>query len=512
MNWPIDMKTRLSILGLAVLLVGAGCGTDDDNTNPTGVDNDQNSPAVEIPVLDSVDVIQEGWPGNPALPIGVKSDQTFPQQFSELVDVQSPVKSQGSRGVCSIFSTVGYMEHLYIAEGTLLNPDFSEQYLQWSVKTLEGSFPNTSGSNGASNIRAISQFGVPEEAAWPYNPSKWSTSDNEECTGDDRPTICYTQGPPPAEADEAPKFYLPNGRWHSSRERAIKGTMFNKKQGVVVGLTFFYQSWNHRSSDLPTNRDYWAEGYVLSPNDEDRRLSLESRAGHSILLVGWDDNLEVQKMDAEGNPMVDASGNPVMEKGFFIFKNSWGTGSFGSRNEHGDGYGYISYDYVDEFGSGRVSDLPDLEGPAVEVCGDGEDNDDNGQTDCEDAACSEDALCQSSSEIIELDAGLIPDNDSEGLTLPFTVDGTGTIEALSVSVDIEHSFPADLLITLIHPDGTEARLKNNDWGTGEENVVETYVVADFEGKEAAGDYQLVIVDTAELDEGQVRAASVEIVR
>ena len=35
---------------------------------------------------------------------------------------------------------------------------------------------------------------------------------------------------------------------------------------MVVGLTFFYQSWNHRKSELPTNSDYWDEGYVLYPN------------------------------------------------------------------------------------------------------------------------------------------------------------------------------------------------------------------------------------------------------
>lgn len=505
--------TKFGILCLSALLFTAGCGSD-DNDGPTDVDT-TGSETVTEPVLDSLDVAMGDWPGNDSLPIGVKADQTFPAQFSELVETQSPVKSQGSRGVCSIFSTIAYMEHLYLAEGSTQNPDFSEQYLQWSVKTNEGSFPNTSGSNAAANIRAISRFGVPEESAWPYNPSPWGTSNDPDCTGDDRPTVCYTQGPAPESAENAPKFFLPEGRWHSARTRALKGTMFNKKQAVVAGMTFFYQSWNHSRSELPTNRDYWARGYVLSPNAEDRRISLESRAGHSILLVGWDDDLEVPKVDENGEPMLDANGEPLIEKGFFIFKNSWGTGGFGVDNPHGNGYGFIAYSYIEEFASARVSDLPDLEvEPEVEICGDGIDNDRNDLTDCDDPACSEDPLCASSSEIIEVDIteASIPDNDPSGLNLPFSVDGAGEIEALSVMVDITHTFPADLIIELIHPDGTAARLKNNDWGTGEEDVVEVYVVDSFIGKAAEGEYTVQIIDTAALDEGEVNSISVEVVR
>ncbi len=37
---------------------------------------------------------------------------------------------------------------------------------------------------------------------------------------------------------------------------------------------------------------------------------------------------------------------PVMEKGFFLFKNSWGTSGFGILNRFGPGYGWISYAYV----------------------------------------------------------------------------------------------------------------------------------------------------------------------
>ena len=56
-----------------------------------------------------------------------KFDVTLPKEF-DLLDTMGPVRNQRSRGVCSIFSTIGLMEHLYIKEGTITNPDFSEQW------------------------------------------------------------------------------------------------------------------------------------------------------------------------------------------------------------------------------------------------------------------------------------------------------------------------------------------------------------------------------------------------
>ncbi len=503
------MNTQFKFLMAASLLaLSVGCAADDDNTEPTPAG------AVDDPVLVSVDALQADWPGNDTLPREDKSDQNFPSKFSEPVETQSRVKSQGSRGVCSIFSTAAYMEHLYIAEGTITDPDFSEQYLQWSAKFEVGSFPNTSGSNAGSNLDAISDFGIPEESAWPYETSEWNSSDDEECTGeDDQPTRCYTNGDPPQSARDAEKFFLPSGRWHSTRERSIKSTMFNKKQGVVVGLTFFYQSWNHRRSQLPRNLDYWNEGYVLAPNAEDRRISLEKRAGHSILLVGWDDTLEVQKMDEEGKGVVDSNGDPVMEKGFFIFKNSWGTGSFGKNNVHGDGYGYISYDYVEEHGSGRVSDLPEFEAK-VEICGDGDDNDGNGAADCDDAACSAEPACQSTGGTetieVELTETAIPDNDAAGLTLPFELGAGGAVRSMSVSVDITHSFRGDLTINLIAPSGESETLRASEFSS-EADLKETYVVESLLG-EGEGTWSVQIVDNARIDEGTVNNITVEVTR
>ena len=54
------------------------------------------------------------------------------------------------------------------------------------------------------------------------------------------------------------------------------------------------------TSALPVNADYWRKGYVTYPNQADKTKSLESRAGHAIHLIGWDDNLQVQSTWIDG--------------------------------------------------------------------------------------------------------------------------------------------------------------------------------------------------------------------
>src|SRR5690606_4833236 len=154
-----------------------------------------------------------GAPANDLLPDENKADAIYPAQFSDPIQWDTPVKSQGSRGVCSIFSTVALMEHLYNKEGTLQDPDFSEQYLQWSVKFQVNSFPNSEGSNAYYNLRAISEYGIVEEAVDPYEPFPWGVADDPACDGSDaQPTRCYTNGEPSAEALAARKYKLPRGR------------------------------------------------------------------------------------------------------------------------------------------------------------------------------------------------------------------------------------------------------------------------------------------------------------
>jgi C1A family cysteine protease len=348
---------RLSLASAALAALAAlasGCAPDAALLAPeTGGDP---GPTVEVPPLSPLAPLMLGVPRNGSIPSARNLDATFPARF-DLAAVQSPVKHQGQRGTCSIFSTVGLMEHLYIKAGQP-GHDFSEQYLQWSTKFQLGAFTRTPGSNAYQNVWAIHDYGIPEESAWPYEAVQWNETNDPACVGeeDTQPTRCFTNGAPPESALAAPRFSLPYGHFINTAD--IKQHLTSKGTDVVVAMEIFYQAWNHGASKIPVNlQDRW-DGIVRYPNPLDIEKSREHAAGHSILIVGWDDDLEFQARDTEGQLVVDAEGRPVMEKGFYIFKNSWGTASFGYYNTYGRGYGYLSMRYVHEYGSAFVIDPP----------------------------------------------------------------------------------------------------------------------------------------------------------
>jgi len=469
------MNRTAKLLILGTLLLGACAPDADDGSDPS-------NPAVtdnEAP-LSSYDDVFRGAPDDKSLPYDVKADEVLPAKHTELLAWQSPVKSQGSRGVCSIFSTVALMEHLYLRAG-YTNPDFSEQYLQWSVKYELGDYTWTEGSNADSNIQAIAEFGLPREEAWPYEPLPWTTANDAACTGDSKPTQCFTNGQAPESAQQAEQFGLPQPRYLSTR--GIKSHIKNKLTGVVIGVDFFYQSWNHRKSTLPTNPEYWRQGYVLAPSAKDVEESHKQRAGHSVLIVGWDDDLSVQKVNPDGSLKFKADGSPDMEKGFFLFKNSWGTGRFGAANPNGDGYGYISYKYVSDYASAVISDLPPIAPPPPPPPPTG-------------------GVSGSATP-----AASIPDANQTGVSSAIALTSTDAVgRDVVVTVDITHTWVGDLVVTLTHA-GKTVTLHNATGGSAD-NLQATFTLADFNGLPRGGDWVLKVVDTARADVGTVNSWSV----
>lgn len=499
---------RFFALAGASLLAGSVLGC---NQSPTGDD----PLTFEEAQVSDLAALMDGAPSNDTLAEEGKADERLPARY-DLLAIQSPVRNQARRGTCTIFATTALMESLYVAEGTIPNPDFSEQFLQWSTKRELGRFTMSEGSNPEANLGAISRFGIVEESVWPYETSAWGASNDPACTGDEdsRPIQCFTNGEPPASALMAQRFTLPAGRWINSRASSIQSYMVNNHLPVVVSGTFFYQAWSHGGSMLPVSSDRKRHGVVQYPSAEDQTDSRMRPAGHGILLVGFDNEMRVQRIDAMGQPEVDAMGQPVYDTGFYLFKNSWNTSWSTEQVEgtttHPAGFGWISQRYVQEFMTAYVSGLPRV--TQREVCDDLRDNDRDGQTDCMDTDCAMAAACQmpTMGGTTAAPHAAIPDNSPAGVSSSIEITEAGQIASLAVDLDITHTYRGDLKITLSHGDQNVTVVDRQ--GAGEDNIVEAFSLADFNGAEALGTWTLTVVDTARADTGTLNNWGLRITR
>jgi C1A family cysteine protease len=503
------MLHRLSAAALAALLLPACLTSPESDLDTDGfVDGDK----VEAdPLAPPLSTLEEIFPEGRAEIAPGPVSKAIARKF-DLVAMQTPVKNQASRGVCSIFASAALVEHLYKKAG-IPNLDVSEQYLQWSTKVQLGRFTSTEGSNNAYNLQAVNRFGVPTESAWAYETTPWNASHDPACGEDSKPVQCYTNGAPPASAsaDSTYKLKVASSSEISSHQDTIKNHIERNQTAVAIGIRFYYQAWNHRVSNLVINPARFRQGIVTYPNAEDFADATGDReAGHAVLLVGWDDDFSVQKVDKDGNLKVLPDGTPDMETGFFIFKNSWGTSNFGVENPYGAGYGYLSYRYVREKADARViNTLPTIQAERCDLATGDEDLD--GLANCDDSACATAAVCATGPEptdVLTFSAtpnASIPDNNLAGASSTITISDAATIGSLSVSLDIAHSWIGDLKVTLSNGSTTITLHNNTDRDT--DNIIKTVTVADFNGQNLAGTWTLTVVDSASSDVGTIRSWS-----
>jgi subtilisin-like proprotein convertase family protein len=85
---------------------------------------------------------------------------------------------------------------------------------------------------------------------------------------------------------------------------------------------------------------------------------------------------------------------------------------------------------------------------------------------------------------------------------------TGVVQDVSVHVKLTHTYIGDLVIKLVHPDGTAVTLQNRLGGSGHDlDVVFGFGgtavpdLAKLKGKDAAGTWKVTVEDTASQDEG-----------
>ena len=81
---------------------------------------------------------------------------------------------------------------------------------------------------------------------------------------------------------------------------------------------------------------------------------------------------------------------------------------------------------------------------------------------------------------------------------------TPVTSALTVDVNIVHTWRGDLVVDLVAPDGTAYRLKNSSSSDSADNVIATYTV-DASSETAAGTWKLRVQDVASLDTGYINS-------
>lgn len=304
-----------------------------------------------------------------------------------LIAKQSSVKAQGMRGTCSIFSATALFESMLIIVRNLSTQiDYSEEWLEYLVTRNSQS----DGSTSWANFSALFKYGTPDELVLPYIGETWDSvgtsvasklrcqnvpsnlqksclvahrdprllaANDSELSNRSGPLFDLEFLNARKAASEMREKYLAhtNERFSVPSTQAIK-QLLDQGIPVTLDIDFYYGAWNHRKTTelgITRNMDHWHQGIVGYPEQGslDRKKSLEDPAGHSVVIVGYDDDIEVTTQIQ----MANGSTQTFKHKGIYYFKNSWGTESFGKDflldHVRFPGYGMITQDYAEDFGS-----------------------------------------------------------------------------------------------------------------------------------------------------------------
>ncbi|MFT6071324.1 MAG: hypothetical protein ACJAT2_000506 [Bacteriovoracaceae bacterium] len=308
--------------------------------------------------------------------------------FLEMQAIMTPIRSQGSRGTCSIFSAIAMLESML-----LMNYNFNKETLDLSEEWLEYLIMrnrNSDGSNSWSNFNALRKYGTPYESTLPYIGQTWDESflgtlATQRCgdlvgglrtsclLGHRNPRLLNSSTEELLDEGNSlydPEFLDARTEAYQFRDDYINFSSSNytvyytadvkrylaKGYPLTLGIEFFYGAWNHnKATEFGIGREAsnWNQGIVGYPEraSVDYKVSKENAAGHSILIVGYDD----EKIVTTNVLMQDGSTKTFTYKGVYYFKNSWGKGGFGRdfkiKGENFDGYGMITQKHAHEHGS-----------------------------------------------------------------------------------------------------------------------------------------------------------------
>ncbi|TQV87197.1 S8 family serine peptidase [Aliikangiella coralliicola] len=109
----------------------------------------------------------------------------------------------------------------------------------------------------------------------------------------------------------------------------------------------------------------------------------------------------------------------------------------------------------------------------------------------------------------------IPDNSLLGISSDINIDEVGILEAISVAVDIDHTYRGDLRVLLNAPSGTSVLLHGNT-GRWRDDIKETYsmettsALTSLVGEAIEGDWSLRVIDSVGWDTGTLNKWSLSI--
>jgi hypothetical protein len=325
--------------------------------------------------------------------IAFADSEPAPQKSDFLAHSRSftPARSQGGRGTCSIFSAIAWLEFWTRRNrGARATLDLSEEWLQYLVSR----FQSEDGSDSLQNFELLRQWGAPREESLPYLEEDWlenpSRLSEERCGGVPRGRLrrsCLIGHWDPRALDVSPSEreeafpalerarreaeartqrlgMIPQSARSSVRTVQEAKRLLADGIPLTLDLDFFYGAWNHREAvelGIGRNEAAWTRGDVGFPEEGslDLKNSEKDPAGHSVLVVGFDDTEEV----VTRSRMQDGSIQEFRYRGVYYFKNSWGTEGFGREFQTQGvalpGYGRITQRYAHRFGAFYRMDLPE---------------------------------------------------------------------------------------------------------------------------------------------------------
>jgi C1A family cysteine protease len=222
---------------------------------------------------------------------------TIPPTLPASIDLRPhcpPIVDQGQIGSCTgnaIAGIVEYYDNTHNKAGIIV----SRLFIYYQERVYEGTTYYDAGAYIRDGIKACNQYGAPLETIWPYLSNKVTTRPS---------TAAYT---------DAAKRKVGSYQRITTQAAGIKASL-NAGFPVVIGFTV-YASFESGTWWQPSGT-----GQMPYPN-----VNTESvLGGHAVAIVGYN----------------DAMTGPGGQTGYFIVRNSWGTG-WGQS-----GYFYMPYSVI----------------------------------------------------------------------------------------------------------------------------------------------------------------------